>query len=59
MRGVWAETEQEEPGVMSIKGGGGWQIWSEVFKESHLCFMENSQGGWVRVDTSEEATGRI
>ena len=44
MRGVRAETEQET-GVTASKGGRGrgGETWSEVFKESLLCFAINRQ----------------
>ena len=44
MRGVRAETEQET-GVTASKGvrGRGGGTWSEVFKESLLCFAINRQ----------------
>ena len=44
MRGVRAETEQET-GVTASKGGRGrgGGTWSEIFKESLLCFAINRQ----------------
>ena len=56
MRGVRAETEQEEPGGTPVRGGGG-QTWFEVLR-NHSCALQKTDSKWgrVRVDASEEAT---
>ena len=48
MRGVRAETEQET-GITASKGGRGrgGGTWSEVFKESLLCFAINRQSDCI------------
>ena len=60
MRGVRVETEQEEPGVTPVIGGG--DDWYGLrFSRNHSCALQkiDSKLRTVRVDTSEEATGII
>ena len=54
MRGVRAETEQEEPGGTPVTGGGG-QTWFEDLR-NHSCALQKTDSKWgrVRVDASEE-----
>ena len=47
MRGVKAETEQEEPGGTPVTGGGG-QTWFEVLR-NHSCALQKTDSKWGRV----------
>ena len=55
MRGMRAETEQEEAGGTPVTGGGG-QTWFEVLR-NHCCALQKTDSKWgrVRVDAIEEA----
>ena len=55
MRGMRAETEQEEAGGTPVTGGGG-QTWFEVLR-NHCYALQKTDSKWgrVRVDAIEEA----